>query len=140
MSANCATHPATPAVETCERCGRFVCGECLNVESPKSLCTACYQRLPAEFRERPTAITIIAFVLCFVNGYAFVVLADKPLIAIAVLCLAPLLSGFEYRQSRRGKRNQATQNLSRLTLILSSVVLLLGTALTGAIAAKLFRF
>ncbi|MCU0696179.1 MAG: hypothetical protein MUC96_06610 [Myxococcaceae bacterium] len=43
--ATCPVHVAVPAVEVCERCGRFVCGECLQfAQDGVALCTACFAK------------------------------------------------------------------------------------------------
>ncbi|MBJ6760306.1 hypothetical protein JGU66_05995 [Myxococcaceae bacterium JPH2] len=39
--ARCAEHPERGAVVTCARCGRFLCGDCLEVQSEDALCGAC---------------------------------------------------------------------------------------------------
>lgn len=40
----CARHPAAPAVDVCQRCGTFTCGDCLELSSDAVLCSDCYRR------------------------------------------------------------------------------------------------
>lgn len=44
QNAQCPRHPDQAATATCNRCGRFVCTTCLNVEASQTLCDECYQR------------------------------------------------------------------------------------------------
>ncbi|RJS20233.1 hypothetical protein DRW03_21050 [Corallococcus sp. H22C18031201] len=41
IGARCAEHPERGAVVTCARCGRFLCGDCLEVQAEDALCGAC---------------------------------------------------------------------------------------------------
>ncbi|MCA2979593.1 MAG: hypothetical protein INH37_15070 [Myxococcaceae bacterium] len=42
-SARCPAHAAVQAVEVCERCGRFVCAECLTfAQDGAALCPGCF--------------------------------------------------------------------------------------------------
>ncbi len=44
QGARCALHPATAAVDICQRCGGFVCGECLELQGSDVFCQNCFQR------------------------------------------------------------------------------------------------
>ncbi len=49
ISARCATHPDVGAVQTCSRCGNFVCGLCLVTAPGKpALCQTCWVKLGEE--------------------------------------------------------------------------------------------
>lgn len=41
QGATCPQHPGVLAVDVCERCGRFVCAECLVLRTERVLCAAC---------------------------------------------------------------------------------------------------
>ena len=49
-SARCSRHPAAPAVDVCQRCGAFVCGECVNIRAEDIYCPAC-----VPFLDRPAS-------------------------------------------------------------------------------------
>lgn len=40
----CANHPEVVAVDTCIRCGAFVCGECLELLGEEPFCPNCFGR------------------------------------------------------------------------------------------------
>lgn len=42
--ARCAVHPERDALETCARCGNFMCAVCLSSDAGQLVCTACVQR------------------------------------------------------------------------------------------------
>jgi hypothetical protein len=39
--ARCAKHPETAAVDVCQRCGAFACGDCLQIRSEDAFCADC---------------------------------------------------------------------------------------------------
>ena len=54
-TAHCAAHPGVIAVDTCQRCGRFVCGECVTLERDESYCPDC-----APKAKRRTKVVVVA--------------------------------------------------------------------------------
>ena len=61
-SARCAKHVETPAVDVCQRCGSFVCGECSTIRDEDLYCEACATVLERPASSRP----FVAF--CFAVG------------------------------------------------------------------------
>lgn len=41
VGATCPRHPSALAVDVCERCGRFVCGDCAVLKDEKTWCSEC---------------------------------------------------------------------------------------------------
>lgn len=41
VGATCPRHPSALAVDVCERCGRFVCGDCAVLKDEKTSCSEC---------------------------------------------------------------------------------------------------
>ena len=52
-SARCARHAEVPAVDVCQRCGSFVCGECVNIRKEDVYCAACAVILERPGSRRP---------------------------------------------------------------------------------------
>lgn len=56
----CARHPAVPAVDVCQRCGTFTCGDCLELSIDAVLCTDCHRRQGASrFASRRAIASLI---------------------------------------------------------------------------------
>lgn len=85
-SALCARHPQTPAVDTCQRCGSFVCGACLELREGKGYCPDCYSRAqsgPASTRAIAALVLGIVGLNCgFLPGIVGLVLSVRELAAI----------------------------------------------------------
>ncbi|MEM9189696.1 MAG: hypothetical protein AAGF12_11005 [Myxococcota bacterium] len=45
---NCPVHPEVPATGTCERCGNFMCGECVGQIAQGTVCRACEIRIASK--------------------------------------------------------------------------------------------
>ena len=74
--ATCPLHPGVLAVDVCERCGRFVCGDCTVLRDERTLCTEC-----AAVATSPSARATLALVC---GGLGFVCGAPLSLAAIAL--------------------------------------------------------
>ena len=81
----CATHPTVAAVDACERCGSYVCGECLEFTNDAVRCKDCFAR----DRQKPSNRAIWALVLSVVGiqcgllpGIAGLILGTQELAAI----------------------------------------------------------
>ena len=72
-AAHCARHPQSPAVDTCQRCGAFVCGECTHIRDEDVYCPACVPFLdrPPSARPGHALRCAIAAPLLFVAGAFF---------------------------------------------------------------------
>ena len=83
--ATCPVHVAVPAVEVCERCGRFVCGDCLQfARDGMALCTACFATPHGRSTRSAIALGLVlaGFVGCAPLGLVGVILAWVELRAI----------------------------------------------------------
>jgi len=73
--ATCPRHAGVLAVDLCERCGRFVCGDCVSFRGEKTWCSECALQ-PAGASTRATGALIVA-----VAGFFFCV----PLSLLAIV-------------------------------------------------------
>ncbi|MER2560917.1 MAG: DUF4190 domain-containing protein [Myxococcaceae bacterium] len=64
--ATCPRHPAALAVDVCERCGRFVCGECDVLKDEKTWCVECaaVPRLPSARSTLALVLGLAGFLFC----------------------------------------------------------------------------
>jgi hypothetical protein len=112
----CATHATAPAVEICDRCGAFVCTECLKLTEGKSLCRKCAAR---------TWFGQGAGFLAFASGVTgFLGIACAPLGAVAVA-----LAGIELGLIQAGRSPKAGRTLALCGLGLGLVGVLIGVAI-----------
>jgi hypothetical protein len=99
--AACPRHPDQPASTTCNRCGRFVCGTCLNFSSANQiLCTECHQR---EDGGKASGRAILALVLAIVGFNCL------PFLGIPAIILANL----ELGAIERGESSPKGANIAR---------------------------
>jgi hypothetical protein len=85
--AACAVHPTVSAVDTCERCGAFVCVTCLELLGATVQCPSCFARqggrAKASSRAKAAiALSIIGLNCGFLPGIIALVLAYQELGAI----------------------------------------------------------
>src|SRR5262245_32397154 len=82
--ANCPSHPESPSVATCSRCGRFICELCQASTSPL-LCTDCKSRIPdfdAFLNPRPRWAQVLLRFIAVVHGaVAFLMVLSPALTA-----------------------------------------------------------
>lgn len=85
----CAVHPDRPAVETCERCGAFACGECVQITDThpqQTLCAPCHSRyFGANASSRSVTALVLALIsinMCWPLGVAGWILGEQELAAI----------------------------------------------------------
>jgi hypothetical protein len=64
-AARCPRHPDAYAVETCARCGRFVCGDCLELKPSGAYCEDCAQVVARE--QKGSRLAVAALVLGLVG-------------------------------------------------------------------------
>lgn len=85
-SARCARHPEAPAVDTCQRCGAFVCGDCLELREGRGYCPDCFIRSqsgPASKRAIAAIVLGIVGLNCgFLPGVIGLLLSYRELAAI----------------------------------------------------------
>ena len=76
------------AVEICERCGSFACGECVqftNTSPSQTLCAACYGRYGGKASTRATTALVLGIVgisSCWLIGVPAFILGQQELAAI----------------------------------------------------------
>lgn len=91
----CALHPEVPAVEICERCGAFACGNCVEFTQgvpSQTLCSTCHSRyFSQKASQRAVAGLVLGLVgisMCWVLGIVAWILGQQELEAID-RCEAP---------------------------------------------------
>lgn len=125
-NARCARHPDLQAVENCERCGAFVCADCLQLTPDGNRCVNCYERVTLE---KPSSRAVMALVFavvgincCLLPGIIGLVLGTAELAAI-----------------ERGEAPAAGKNLARGGQIIGGIsAALSGLAIIGAAVFFIF--
>jgi hypothetical protein len=72
----CSRHPDKPAAEVCERCGAFICADCVNIKPNGAYCPPCAGRFLSNFAGTWLAISSA--------GLGFVGLGCAPLGPVAL--------------------------------------------------------
>ena len=86
--ARCAVHVDAPAIDTCSRCGNYVCVGCMEVHEYETLCNPCAYRVGTKGQQSSRATTALVFGLlpimtfCLPLGIIAVVLGHMELAAI----------------------------------------------------------
>ena len=98
--ARCASHPSSDAVDTCARCGSYVCAGCMEIEKWDTYCADCYARVGTKSPASTRATSALVLALIAVSGCV-------PL-ALPALVLGHLeLSAIDRGESMPGGRNLA---------------------------------
>ncbi|MBL8951268.1 MAG: hypothetical protein JNK82_10855 [Myxococcaceae bacterium] len=63
--ARCGSHAEVAAVDVCQRCGRFLCGDCIELVREEVYCSSCAPRL-----NLPAAMLAKASLIVTFSGYA----------------------------------------------------------------------
>jgi len=133
-STRCGNHPDVAAVDTCSRCGTFLCGDCVEYLGETVLCDACYQRLGGDqpgSRSARTAVILggIGAALPLLLAAYSLAVRGIPIVESAFALLISLGMGFagfglarsELRRIQAGRAPIRGQRLARAGLILSAV-------------------
>lgn len=64
----CANHPSVHAVETCERCGSFICANCMELEGYDAYCPDCYLKVGTKAPASAMATTAIVLAILSISG------------------------------------------------------------------------
>lgn len=138
--ARCGTHGAVAAVDLCQRCGRFLCGDCVELVRDEVYCADCAARLdlpPGLLAKSALLMTLGAYsaaaLLAFApSPLAFVGLVIVPgPVALAALVVAII----EWRRIKggrapyRGRRRVLTSLALAPPLLLAAVAFWLYAAL-----------
>lgn len=92
MTAACARHPDVAAVDTCQRCGAFVCGECTNIRDEDVYCPGCVpflDRPPSPRAVHALRCALAAPILCAIGVLARGLLGQA---SIALTLAAPVVA------------------------------------------------
>jgi hypothetical protein len=128
--ARCASHIEAAAVDLCQRCGSFICGECVNIRLEDAFCPAC-----AALMDRPPSRRAkIAFALalaapCFVlTGFAG--------LSLAMLCLPAAALALLLQEASLRRRGESVAKGPWFTpaVILVSIDIALSATLVGFLA------
>jgi len=121
----CPRHDGVLAVDLCERCGAFVCGDCLVLHQGRTLCTPC-SLAPLGPSRRATASVVLA-----VLGW----LLCPPLTLVAVS-----LAWAEQAAIERREASVEGQPRLRLALGFAGVqIVVVGLLMVAFVAWRLFR-
>ena len=118
----CGSHPDRIAVDTCGRCGVFVCGDCAELLGERTFCRSCFHR--ADVSGRASRTSIIAVVLGAISlGCGL----PASVVALVIVRL-------ERRAVAEGRAAPISSRYLDAAFVLALVGLVFGTALilTGA--------
>lgn len=66
--AKCAAHPHLAAVDTCARCGSYVCSTCMEVEEWDTFCPDCYGKVGKKAPASTAATTALVLAILAMSG------------------------------------------------------------------------
>jgi ABC-type Fe3+ transport system permease subunit len=125
-TARCPDHPDREARDVCVRCGRFVCGTCLELgEEQETLCTACYARTTTRGKASGQAVGALVLALVGLN-------CMMPFLGI----VSVVLGNSEVRAIERGESPSAGRNLAKGAIVLGWIEI--GLMVVGLIALGIF--
>ena len=110
--AQCAVHVGVPAVDTCSRCGNFVCADCMDVHQWETFCHGCATKLGHKGAHSPRAVA--ALVCGLLPLFVFCVPAAIP---------AVILGHMEIAAIDRGEAPASGRNLAKGGLILGWITI-----------------
>jgi len=86
--ARCAVHVDIAAIDTCSRCGNYVCAGCMEIHNYETICGTCAERVGAKGEQSSRATTALVFGLlpimtfCLPLGIVAIVLGHMEIAAI----------------------------------------------------------
>ena len=126
--ARCAKHPDVAAVDVCQRCGVFVCGECVFIRTEDVFCADCARILDRPAPARPkwafafaAAPGPVAVALSFVAGSIGFLVGAGLLLPLTACALALIL---QERSARRAGQSPRAGAFYPLTWMMLAVDLL----------------
>lgn len=129
--ARCGVHVEVPAVDLCKRCGRFLCGECVELAGEYAFCADCAKR-----RDGPPSILAK---LALSAGAASLLLLFSGSASVLDVIVAPsavVMASIELFRMSRGRTSPRGRTPATLALALG---LLSSLAFAGVIIAFLHR-
>lgn len=125
----CALHPTREALETCARCGNFLCAACLSADAGRMVCTNCVGRSAGggATRRAVTASLLSAGALLLSVGTA---LAGVPLgcLTFPLSMLGMGMGVVELRAIAAGHSPEAGRRFAKLGLWLGLLAIAAGIA------------
>lgn len=122
-AARCPRHPEAYAVETCLRCGTFVCGDCLELKPSGAYCEDCARLIS---RENKSSRLAVAAVILGVAG-----LACAPIGAVGFL-----LGGIDLARIIAGKAPPGGRKLDLWALALGAAGVIMFLVLLRRLLAQ----
>lgn len=123
MNARCALHSEAAAVDVCARCGRFVCGDCLELRDDRPLCADCANRPESRVPIRGYKGLALALV--------GLILMPAGLCAVLPLALLAIVVGVrDVVAIRRGRGADADLKLAHGAWICGVLLIIAGLVLT----------
>jgi hypothetical protein len=110
-NARCAVHPQLNAVDTCARCGSYVCNRCLEIEGADAYCTECFEKVSTKSPHGGRATAAIVCGILALNGCL-------PLAVVAVI-----LGHMELGAIERGESPASGRNLAKGGMVLGYIML-----------------
>jgi hypothetical protein len=129
--ARCAAHASVAAVDVCKRCGRFLCGDCVELVGEDAYCAECRGRLEAPASWVGVAALTTAGAGWLTFGLATFVWPPAGLMALPVPFVAlamALIEGLRIRggtASRRGRRFVAGSVVASVPLLFALFALVI---------------
>lgn len=106
--ARCATHVEVAAVDVCQRCGRFLCGECIDIVGDDPYCAECAPRMNVPASKLAKAALIVTGLAWLSFGLPSFALRVRLFVLVLVLvpgpaALAAMVMGImEWRRIKAG--------------------------------------
>lgn len=125
--ARCAVHVDIAAIDTCSRCGNYVCAGCMEVQEYETLCNPCAYRVGTKGQQSSRATTALVFGILTVSTFCL------PLGIVAVM-----LGHMELAAIERGESPASGRNLAKGGMILgwiSIALMIIGVMVAIAVFA-----
>src|SRR5205814_107952 len=123
--ARCAVHPESGAVDVCKRCGKFLCGECVELVGEDAYCAECAR--PLKVRASRLARTALGTQLaawgllllsCLAIGFVRGLVGFAIMLAVGPVSFASLImSVIELVRIRRGSASRRGKRFAVATLL-----------------------
>ncbi|MCB9597030.1 MAG: DUF4190 domain-containing protein [Sandaracinaceae bacterium] len=113
----CAAHPSAAAVDTCARCGNYVCSNCMEVEEWDTYCPDCYARVGKKAPASSLATTALVLALLSISG------------CLPLALPAAILGHMELGKIERGESEPGGRNLAQGAVYVGWIVTALSALL-----------
>lgn len=129
--ARCATHVEVAAVDVCQRCGRFLCGECIDLVGDDPYCADCAPRVNVPASKLAKAALLVTAVAWLGFVLPSLTLRVRPFVLLLVLvpgpgALAAMVMGMlEWRRIKAGLSSERGKRWVIATFVLATPLFLL---------------